>query len=219
MNADGSSRRQIATGSHPSWSPDGTQLAFEAGYPEHVDVINIDGSGRRTVTTGGQPAWSPDGRELAVVRPVQGLCEPWNYMTRIFAVTLDGRTERMITPLGSSTWCDPEDSEPDWQPRCTQYGHGGRDHLRGMPSDDVICALAGRDSVRAEAGDDVVIGGSGNDVIEGGPGKDRLFGAAGDDIIRARDGEPDIVNGGPGRDRAQIDARLDRVSSVEELLP
>src|SRR5439155_4668430 len=149
----------------------------------------------------------------------QGFCEAGNGVARIFAVTLDGRTEGMTTPLGSSTWCDPEDSEPDWQPRCTQYGHGGRDHLRGMPSHDVICALAGRDSVRAEAGDDVVIGGSGNDVIEGGPGKDRLVVAAGDDIIRARDGEPDIVHGGPGRDPDQIDARVDRVSSGEGLLP
>jgi Tol biopolymer transport system component len=72
-NADGSDRIRITDGrsydTHPTWSPDGTCLAFtrlsEGG--SDIYVVNTDGSNlqRRTVT--GQaytPAWSPDGTKI-----------------------------------------------------------------------------------------------------------------------------------------------------------
>lgn len=66
----GSNLRYVAQGSFPSWSPDGTLLAFHTFDPPTVSVVNSDGGGRRMLvrTTIGDihspPAWRPDGREL-----------------------------------------------------------------------------------------------------------------------------------------------------------
>jgi eukaryotic-like serine/threonine-protein kinase len=72
--ADGASRRVGSlTGCMPSYSPDGKQIAFEAGgyiAPGSLSVISSDGSNARLLLqTKGRdlagPAWSPDGKEIA----------------------------------------------------------------------------------------------------------------------------------------------------------
>src|SRR5260221_2767188 len=55
----------------PSWSPDGSQLAFERAG--RLYVIRLDGTGLKLITPprlirARQPAWSPDGRSIAFVR-------------------------------------------------------------------------------------------------------------------------------------------------------
>jgi Tol biopolymer transport system component len=84
MNVDGSGKVQITTGpvhgDHPTWSPDGTRIAFLRYWPqkEAICVMNADGSGLRQVTpelttvlTGYgyeafkwyvSPTWGSDGR-------------------------------------------------------------------------------------------------------------------------------------------------------------
>ena len=63
----------------PSWSPDGTQIAFRSersGEPE-IWVMNADGTDQRRLAAGLSPAWSPDGlfiafagrAGLSVIRP------------------------------------------------------------------------------------------------------------------------------------------------------
>lgn len=71
----------------PSWSPDGTQIAF-VGNPRpelrdrHVYVMNADGSNIRQLTTmpgpNSDPVWSPDGSVLAFAnQPSDDVRQPW----------------------------------------------------------------------------------------------------------------------------------------------
>jgi Tol biopolymer transport system component len=82
VNADGTGLRRLpppfvarsdphwdlvaASETEPSWSPDGREIAVEAGDGEIVVVRLADGRVRKIVDVRGfQPAWSPDGRLIA----------------------------------------------------------------------------------------------------------------------------------------------------------
>ncbi len=62
---------RLVYGSWPSWSPDGSEIAYEWGG---VWIASADGSRTRPLksASGGQPDWSPDGRRIAYA--CAGLC-------------------------------------------------------------------------------------------------------------------------------------------------
>jgi uncharacterized protein (TIGR03437 family) len=79
---------EAGRGTLPSWSPDGTRLAFESDYT--IVVINADGTGRRTLpirksypTT---PTWSPDGTQIAYAAT-----------GGVYIINADGTGEKQIT--------------------------------------------------------------------------------------------------------------------------
>jgi Tol biopolymer transport system component len=107
IRPDGTSLRRVTRGggSEPSWSPEGSRLAFERRG--RVYVAGADGRGLRRVTrrVGGQPVWSPDGRRIAFV---SNFTNP--EVSRIYTIGVDGRGLRMVTsttrgmPLGPIDW-------------------------------------------------------------------------------------------------------------------
>jgi Tol biopolymer transport system component len=119
MDADGTGARLVygpldyATG-RPTWSPDGTQLAFSDSYYDDIYTIGIDGQGRtRVIThynphTSNDPAWSPDGTKIAFAHydssaPISS--------EDIHVVNVDGAGEVNLTPT-------PTEYEmmPNWSP-------------------------------------------------------------------------------------------------------
>jgi len=56
------------TGMYPSWSPDGTQIAYAEQYGGALHLMNADGTNQRVISSGGRSypespvAWSPDSK-------------------------------------------------------------------------------------------------------------------------------------------------------------
>jgi Tol biopolymer transport system component len=101
---------------HPTWSPDGKQIAFESrrsGNTE-IHVMAIDGSGVRNLTQDpgwdSEPAWSPDGSRIAFTSSRTGNDD-------IYVVDVDGSNLRRLTP-------DPV--EPPPTPTTDPYNIGPR---------------------------------------------------------------------------------------------
>jgi TolB protein len=125
-------KRLTRDGTHngsPSWSPDGTRIAFVSGRGrvDQIWTMRADGSGMRRLTTpralDEQPAWSPDGRRIAFVRRSS------DTLSAIYLVNADGTRLRPLTH-GHGDYRHPSWS-PDGHrivysyagdPRHTRYG-------------------------------------------------------------------------------------------------
>ena len=109
----------------PSWSPDGTKLAFRRwqtqGTPSDIWVMSAtDGSGQVNLTAAADfvgeelaPAWSPQlagGSRIAFVHEVRG---GDGYMrAKIWSMKPDGSDKQVVTPNAG----DHYDDQPAWSP-------------------------------------------------------------------------------------------------------
>jgi RTX calcium-binding nonapeptide repeat (4 copies)/WD40-like Beta Propeller Repeat len=133
-------------------------------------------------------AWSPDGSKIAFASGRE--CFRWGLYT--IEVATD-HVEQLTN-------------------RCTFYGTGGADVLRGTPFLDYLDGGKGADRIFGLGGPDRLDGGLGNDRLDGGDGRDTIDGGPGDDTVVSRDGFRDLVFCDRGRDTVVADKR-DRVSA------
>ncbi len=112
-DADGFNAQTVAASNEPiispSWSPDGTQLAyvsFENKKPIVYVQSLLSGQRRQVANFKGSnsaPAWSPDGQRLAVVLTRDGI-------SQVYVINADGSGLQRITNSGFI------DTEPSWSP-------------------------------------------------------------------------------------------------------
>src|SRR5439155_18274181 len=82
INADGTDLTRLTHSPgpdfDPSWSPDGTQIAFRSERSDEPEiwVMNADGTGQHRLAAGLSPSWSPDGSKIAYASPGHELCPP-----------------------------------------------------------------------------------------------------------------------------------------------
>jgi hypothetical protein len=116
IDADGTNGRLLTTLEGdwgPTWSPDGTQIAFsrrQASFAGDIYVMNADGSGLKRLTDDGSndanPAWSPDGSKIAFERN-----------GAIYVMNADGSAVQPLTSGGS-------DFDPTWSPDGSRIAFG-----------------------------------------------------------------------------------------------
>jgi dipeptidyl aminopeptidase/acylaminoacyl peptidase len=96
--------REIAEGEFPTWSPDGSSLAYctrDGNFYGQIRIVNADGKGNRKLThlkSGACfPEWSPDGKEM-VITLIEGIS------TRLAIVDQNGTFLRELGDGRTAHW-------------------------------------------------------------------------------------------------------------------
>ncbi|HSE23746.1 MAG TPA: carboxypeptidase regulatory-like domain-containing protein [Pyrinomonadaceae bacterium] len=158
MNADGTNPVALTSGPsptgsaqvfnlHPTWSPDGTKLAFSSSNSGtgklEIWVMNANGGGVVRLTTSVQvsadgqgpifssdenPAWSPDGLRIAFDSSRNGLSDH-----ELYVMSADGTNQTRLT---DNIY---EDRFPTWSPDSQKIGFSGNGlHIMNRDGSNVV---------------------------------------------------------------------------------
>jgi TolB protein len=150
MDADGSNAHQVAAADNvsvPSWSPDGTTIAYSATTDRRTEIhlVGADGTNHRIIH--GEQAegtfaifsakFSPDGTEILFDRGTDSGFD-------IFVMNVDGSDVRQLTTTG-------KDYDPHWSPDGTKIAFTRQ---QGATSDIFVMNANGSDVRRLTDGGD-----------------------------------------------------------------
>jgi Ca2+-binding RTX toxin-like protein len=228
--ADGSGHRTVFTGANqnvnPSWSADGSLIAFERNAGPHWSIWTVapDGSDVHELIGGAYnnryPRFSPVSLRLAFIsdrQHIRGGATQFQFAL----YTLDvggGRPRERVADVHPY-------SPPAWSPTAAQLAvAAGQECLRwgiyvvrsdayplnahrrsnqcriiGTARGEVLNGTPWLDIVRGYGGNDAIRTGSGDDRIEGDDGNDLISAGAGNDAVFGGPGN-DVISGGAGND-------------------
>jgi Tol biopolymer transport system component len=223
VQADGSGARTLFTGANqsvnPSWSRDGTLIAFERNAGPHWQIWAVHSTGDPSPTElfGGPgadyryPQFSPTSDQLAFISDRQHVKGgATRYQFALYRSDLNDLVERQKLVDDVHPY-----SPPRWLPtgaliavaagqECQRWGiytvrsEGSDVHRRSN-----VCRFDGTaaaDTIHGSPYFDIVNGNGGNDRLYGLGGNDKISGEGGDDTILGGAGN-DFILGGPGNDR------------------
>jgi Tol biopolymer transport system component len=152
MNADGSGAAQLTSSTDdapvsyasPSWSPDGSKLAYVASDETGASAVYVsDANGKNGKKIAGgsvDPAWSPDGAQIAVSS------DDGDY-TSIFLVPSAGGTAKKLCSAPGFL------NQPAWSPDGKQIAYR-REAVDDKPDTTVIASATGCAEAETTGGDD-----------------------------------------------------------------
>jgi hypothetical protein len=221
----------------PSWSPDGTKLAFQRDDGIYLATGPSSEARLASIANPGAPVWSPDGSRLAYsvgsvveIASADASASPkivgnalasvgtpaWSpdgvhvavpYRLGITLVRADGSPPATGTPVRGAAGPGVAYVAGSG----ALLASGGRPTCPGHVA--IVEFTAGRQATLS--GSCVIAGTAGADVIEGTASwGDLILAGRGNDRVHANDGHTDRVDCGPGRDTVWAD-RTDRLAGCE----